>query len=81
MNIGVPAEIKPDERRVALTPAGAREFARRGHRMIVQRGAAEGELILKVTEPQLLARGRNAADGEIVHGTVAAAFDEAVAPA
>jgi alanine dehydrogenase len=42
MNIGIPTEIKPDERRVALTPAGAREFARRGHRVLVQRGAGEG---------------------------------------
>jgi alanine dehydrogenase len=42
MNIGIPTEIKPDERRVALTPAGAHEFARRGHRVIVQRGAGAG---------------------------------------
>ena len=42
MNIGIPTEIKPDERRVALTPAGAREFARRGHRVLVQRGAGAG---------------------------------------
>jgi alanine dehydrogenase len=42
MNIGVPSEIKADERRVALTPAGAREFARRGHRVIVQTGAGLG---------------------------------------
>ena len=42
MHIGIPTEIKPDERRVALTPAGAREFARRGHRVLVQRGAGAG---------------------------------------
>ena len=42
MNVGVPAEIKPDERRVALTPAGARELTRRGHRVIVQWGAGTG---------------------------------------
>jgi alanine dehydrogenase len=30
MNIGIPPQIKPDERRIALTPSGAREFARRG---------------------------------------------------
>ncbi|HWI71012.1 MAG TPA: NAD(P)-dependent oxidoreductase [Baekduia sp.] len=41
-DIGVPAEIKKDERRVALTPAGAREFTRRGHRVVVERGAGEG---------------------------------------
>jgi alanine dehydrogenase len=42
MNVGVPTEIKPDERRVALTPAGARELTRRGHRVLVQRGAGAG---------------------------------------
>ena len=42
MNIGVPTEIKPDERRVALTPSGARELAAHGHRVLVQHGAGEG---------------------------------------
>ena len=42
MNIGIPTEIKPDERRVAITPAGARELTRRGHRVLVQRGAGAG---------------------------------------
>jgi alanine dehydrogenase len=40
--VGVPAEIKPDERRVALTPAGARELVTRGHHVIVERGAGVG---------------------------------------
>ena len=42
MNIGIPTEIKPDERRVAITPAGARVLTRRGHRVLVQRGAGTG---------------------------------------
>ncbi len=42
MNIGIPTEIKTDERRVAITPAGARELTRRGHRVLVQRGAGTG---------------------------------------
>src|SRR4051812_7388216 len=42
MTVGVPAEIKTDERRVALTPAGARELTRRGHRVVIERGAGEG---------------------------------------
>jgi alanine dehydrogenase len=42
MDIGIPTEIKPDERRVALTPAGARELTRRGHRVVVQHGAGDG---------------------------------------
>ena len=42
MRIGVVREIKPDEYRVALTPAGARELARRGHEVLVEQGAGEG---------------------------------------
>ncbi len=42
MVIGVPTEIKSDERRVALTPAGAAAFAHHGHRVIVQSGAGAG---------------------------------------
>lgn len=42
MNVGVPREIKPDEYRVALTPAGALELARRGHSVVVERGAGDG---------------------------------------
>jgi len=42
MKIGVAKEIKPDEYRVALTPAGARELADRGHEVIVERSAGEG---------------------------------------
>ena len=42
MKVGVPTEIKPDEYRVALTPAGARELREHGHEVIVQAGAGEG---------------------------------------
>ncbi|HKF15568.1 MAG TPA: alanine dehydrogenase [Gaiellaceae bacterium] len=42
MNVGVAKEIKPDEYRVALTPAGALELTRRGHTVAVERGAGEG---------------------------------------
>ncbi len=41
MIIGVPKEIKPNENRVALTPAGALELTRRGHRVIIQKGAGQ----------------------------------------
>jgi alanine dehydrogenase len=40
--IGVPTEIKPDERRVALTPAGAAAFRSHNHRVLVQSGAGAG---------------------------------------
>src|SRR3954464_425950 len=42
MKIGVAREIKPDEYRVALTPAGARELTERGHDVLVETGAGEG---------------------------------------
>jgi alanine dehydrogenase len=42
MKVGVPTEVKTDEYRVALTPAGARELADAGHEVLVQSGAGEG---------------------------------------
>jgi alanine dehydrogenase len=45
MKVGVPTEIKTDEYRVSLTPAGARELVEHGHEVIVQSGAGEGSTI------------------------------------
>ncbi|MBN8575343.1 MAG: alanine dehydrogenase [Cyclobacteriaceae bacterium] len=42
MIIGVPKEIKNNENRVAVTPAGAQEFAKKGHTVYVQTKAGEG---------------------------------------
>jgi alanine dehydrogenase len=42
MIIGVPKEIKNNENRVALTPAGAKELVKRGHEVYVQTSAGEG---------------------------------------
>ncbi len=42
MVIGVPKEIKNNENRVALTPAGALELVKRGHTVQVQRTAGDG---------------------------------------
>lgn len=42
MIIGVPKEIKNNENRVALTPAGAKELIKRGHTVYVQHTAGEG---------------------------------------
>ena len=42
MIVGVPSEVKDNEYRVALTPAGARELTSHGHRVLVQQGAGEG---------------------------------------
>ncbi len=42
MIIGVPKEIKNNENRVALTPAGAAELLKGGHRVFVQSKGGEG---------------------------------------
>jgi alanine dehydrogenase len=42
VRIGVAREIKSDEYRVALTPAGARELVQHGHEVLVEAGAGEG---------------------------------------
>ena len=42
MRIGVPSEIKPNERRVGLVPGSVRELTARGHEVLVQAGAGNG---------------------------------------
>jgi alanine dehydrogenase len=42
MRIGVAREIKPQEYRVALTPAGARELVERGHHVVIETDAGAG---------------------------------------
>ena len=45
MRVGVPTEIKPDEYRVAVTPAGVREIVEHGHEVLIEAGAGEGSAI------------------------------------
>jgi alanine dehydrogenase len=45
MKVGVPTEVKQDEYRVALTPAGVRELVDAGHSVFVQSGAGVGSAI------------------------------------
>ena len=45
MRIAVPTEIKQGESRVALTPSGVDQLARRGHDVFVQAGAGDGSRI------------------------------------
>jgi alanine dehydrogenase len=42
MIVGVPKEIKDNEYRVSLTPGGAYQLARQGHRVLVEQGAGQG---------------------------------------
>jgi alanine dehydrogenase len=45
VRVGIPKEIKPDEYRVAITPAGVREMVEHGHEVLVEAGAGEGSAI------------------------------------
>ena len=66
MRIGVPTEIKPDEYRVAITPAGVRELSTGGHEVLVQAGAGEGSAI---SDEQFKAQGAViVADAETLFG-------------
>jgi alanine dehydrogenase len=60
VRIGVPTEIKPDESRVAITPAGVRELTTRGHRVLVQAGAGEGSAL---SDEQFVAQGARIVEG------------------
>jgi alanine dehydrogenase len=68
MKVGVPTEIKTDEYRVALTPAGVRELVENGHEVLIQEGAGVGSTI---PDEEYVAQGaRTAPDAQSV-------FDEA----
>jgi alanine dehydrogenase len=45
VQVGVPAEIKTEEYRIAITPVGVRELVARGHDVLVQAGAGVGSSI------------------------------------
>ena len=45
MRIGIPTEIKNNENRVAITPAGVAELHNRGHEVVIQAGAGIGSSI------------------------------------
>jgi alanine dehydrogenase len=68
MKVGVPAEIKTDEYRVSLTPAGARELVEHGHEVIIEAGAGEGSTI---PDPEYTEQGARIAPD------AAAVFEEA----
>jgi alanine dehydrogenase len=67
MKIGVVTEIKPDEYRVALTPAGARELVGRGHQVVVERGAGVGS---SFPDEQYIAAGASLASVDEVWDSV-----------
>jgi alanine dehydrogenase len=45
MRVGIPTEIKNNEYRVAITPAGVAELVLHGHEVLIQAGAGQGSAI------------------------------------
>ena len=45
MKVGIPAEVKNHEYRVAITPVGVHELVGHGHDVIIQKGAGRGSSI------------------------------------
>ncbi|SCK54198.1 alanine dehydrogenase [Streptomyces sp. WMMB 714] len=45
VKVGIPREVKNNEFRVAITPAGAHELVRNGHQVVIEEGAGAGSSI------------------------------------
>jgi alanine dehydrogenase len=54
MIVGVPKEVKQDEYRVAMVPAGVEELTRAGHTVLIQTGAGSGS---GISDEQYTANG------------------------
>ncbi|MEE1929286.1 alanine dehydrogenase [Streptomyces sp. TRM 70351] len=54
MKVGIPREVKNNEFRVAITPAGVQELARGGHQVYVEQGAGLGS---SITDQEYVAAG------------------------
>jgi alanine dehydrogenase len=54
MKVGIPREVKNNEFRVALTPAGAHELVRHGHQVLLERNAGAGS---SITDDEYVAAG------------------------
>ena len=61
MRVGVPTEIKNNEFRVAITPAGVAELVQRGHEVLIQAGAGTGSAISDADFKAAGARDRSTA--------------------
>src|SRR5258705_4408531 len=60
MKVGIPTEVKNNEFRVAITPAGVFEFTRAGHQVFVQSGAGAGS---SIADADYAAAGATILDG------------------
>ncbi|NGN68053.1 alanine dehydrogenase [Streptomyces sp. A7024] len=54
MKVGIPREVKNNEYRVAITPAGVHELVRHGHQVLVEKGAGVGS---SITDEEYVAAG------------------------
>jgi alanine dehydrogenase len=59
VQVGIPSEIKNNEFRVAITPAGVYELSRAGHQVSVQAGAGAGS---SITDADYIAAGATILD-------------------
>lgn len=66
MRVGIPAEVKNNENRVAITPAGVDALVHRGHEVHVQSGAGLGS---RISDEEY------AAAGAVIAATAADAWD------
>jgi NAD(P) transhydrogenase subunit alpha len=65
MHIGVPAETRPGEARVAATPETVKKLVAQGHRVTVQRGAGDGAYF---TDEAYTAVGAEMVDASVAFG-------------
>lgn len=79
MKVGIPAEVKNHEYRVAITPAGVHELTRHGHDVAVQKGAGHGSSI--TDDEYVSAGGRilDTADDVWEHGELILKVKEPIA--
>ncbi|MEU6539913.1 alanine dehydrogenase [Streptomyces sp. NPDC047000] len=54
VKVGIPREVKNNEFRVAITPAGVHELVRHGHQVVIERAAGAGS---SITDDEYVAAG------------------------
>ena len=59
MKVGIPREVKNNEFRVALTPAGVHELVRHGHQVVIERNAGVGS---SITDDEYVSAGARMLD-------------------
>ncbi|MBB2975761.1 alanine dehydrogenase [Microbacterium endophyticum] len=80
MKIGIPTELKNSERRVAITPEGVDTLVRRGHDVLIEKGAGAGA---RLSDEAYLAAGAQvtaSADEVWAHGDLLLKVKEPIAP-